>query len=252
MRRHFLTAAGTVLLAGALLTGCGDDDPAATDDRAGDAQTETDPDAQPAALTVTPELAQTIAAMRAASSPYVTDLSAAQDAGFQVITDVDGVQLLNPSAPEEFDPNAPALLVYSGNEDQPQLAALGWVFTERPAELPLEGATFGNLPAACHYEDGESVPNADEAACEPAHPETGAPFTFWHPDLTTLHVWAWSANPDGLFAPTNPLISASSAGSESDAEQQSDPQKQPETDADQPDEQDSGEESDEQSDESGN
>jgi hypothetical protein len=217
MRRHILTTAGAVLLAGVLLAGCGgDDEPAENADQAAGGQTETDPDAdanaQPAAqnIEITPELAETVLAMRAATGQYVTGLSAARAAGFQPITEVDsaGVHLLKPSAPEEFDANTPAMLVYSGAGEQAQLAALGWVFTEPPAELPLGAATYGKLAAACSYEDGMSVPAAEESACEAAHPESGSPFTFWHPDLTTLHVWAWSANPDGLFAPTNPLMSA--------------------------------------------
>jgi hypothetical protein len=212
MRRHILTSAGAALLAGVLLAGCGNDEPADTEDLAAEPQTETDPDAQPAAqaLDITPQLADAVAAMRAATSSYVTDLTAARDAGYQVMTQVDGVgvHFLNPAAPEEFDASQPSMLVYTGSDEQAQLAALGWVFTEPPAALPLDGATYGTLPAACHYEDGMTVAGAEEAACEQSHPETGAPFTFWHPDLTTLHVWAWSSNPDGLFAPTNPLMSA--------------------------------------------
>jgi hypothetical protein len=214
MRQHLLAAAGATLLAGALLAGCGNDEPTDPDDLSASPQTETDPDADPGAqpatqaLDVTPELAEAVATMRAATGQYVTDLSAAQEAGYQVRTHAgdSGFQLLDPTAPEQFEPTKPSMLVYTGSSEQAQLAGLGWVFTEAPAELPLDGAGYGTLPATCHYEDGMSVPGEEEADCEQAHPETGGPFTFWHPELTTLHVWAWSANPDGLFAPTNPLI----------------------------------------------
>ncbi len=33
-------------------------------------------------------------------------------------------------------------------------------------------------------------------------------FTFWHPDLVTLHVWLWYHNPSGLYNGTNPLVQA--------------------------------------------
>jgi hypothetical protein len=67
------------------------------------------------------------------------------------------------------------------------------VFTETPAEPPLEGATYGSFGAACHYR-GTS-------------PETGSAFRFWRPDLVTMHVWLRYPNPDGLYAGTNPLVS---------------------------------------------
>jgi hypothetical protein len=35
---------------------------------------------------------------------------------------------------------------------------------------------------------------------------TGARFTFWHPDLVTLHLWLWYPNPDGHYNATNPLV----------------------------------------------
>ena len=42
--------------------------------------------------------------------------------------------------------------------------------------------------------------------CARRSPQTGAAFTFWHPDLVTLHVWLWYHNPDGLYSGTNPLV----------------------------------------------
>jgi hypothetical protein len=216
MRRHVIASAGAVLLAGALLAGCGNDDPdgVAAEPPAG-AEADTDPDEgnQPAtqALDVTPELTADLAAMRATTAAYVTDLGAARAAGYLPMTQLvagTGYHLLNPAAPEEFDAGQPQLLIYSGDSTDAQLVAVGWAFTEAPAEPPLAGATFGDFPAACHYEDGTYVEQLDEAACAESHPETGAPLTFWHPDLTTLHAWAWMPNPDGLFAHTNPLMRA--------------------------------------------
>lgn len=64
------------------------------------------------------------------------------------------------------------------------------------------------FPAACHYEDGRFSEAAAEDECAEQHPDTGAEFTFWHPDLVPLHVWAWLHNPEGLYNPTKPLMSA--------------------------------------------
>ena len=40
----------------------------------------------------------------------------------------------------------------------------------------------------------------------------GAAFSFWHPDLVTLHLWLWYPNPDGVFNSTNPLIAPFNRG----------------------------------------
>jgi hypothetical protein len=80
------------------------------------------------------------------------------------------------------------------------------VFTKMPTKTPLPNATFGLFPAACHYADGTFVQDKNAKTCAKTAPRTGAKFTFWHPDLTTMHVWVWYPNPAGLFASTNPLI----------------------------------------------
>lgn len=46
-------------------------------------------------------------------------------------------------------------------------------------------------------------------------PTSGAKFTFWHPDLITMHVWVWYPNPVGLFSGTNPLIAPFNTASRS-------------------------------------
>jgi hypothetical protein len=52
---------------------------------------------------------------------------------------------------------------------------------------------------------GTFHPAASEAECRRRSPEIGARFGFWHPDLVTLHLWAWYPNPNGIYAGTNPL-----------------------------------------------
>ena len=53
---------------------------------------------------------------------------------------------------------------------------------------------------------------ADQNACAAKSPQSGAAFNFWHPDLVTLHVWAWYPNPDGVFSGMNPLMHPFNAG----------------------------------------
>jgi hypothetical protein len=153
-------------------------------------------------------LADPIAEMRLATAEYVTDLGAAEADGYAVITPMMpdmGFHYLNADV-TGFDPAAPAILVYVPTTQGWQLGAVEWVFPEEPDEAPLPGATYGEFPAACHYADGTFVPEDDESACADQSPDTDAAFTFWHPDLVTLHVWAWYPNPTGIFTPTNPLV----------------------------------------------
>jgi hypothetical protein len=117
-----------------------------------------------------------------------------------------GYHYLNPNV-KGFDVTKPAILVYLKQDNTWQLGALEWVFTEMPATPPLEGATYGSFPAACHFKDGTFVPTAAEKDCTKVS-VNGSPFNFWHPDLTTLHVWLWYHNPDGLYHGTNPLVQA--------------------------------------------
>jgi hypothetical protein len=159
-------------------------------------------------LEVTPELADQVAAMRASTAKYTNDLDAALEDGFFIITqhiEDMGYHFLNPAV-EEFDLAEPPILVYARDGEDWQLVAYEWVFPEEPDEPPMDGATYGDFPAACHYDDGLFVIEPDEAACNDSHPESGAAFTFWHPDLVTFHVWAWMHNPDGIYHGTNPLM----------------------------------------------
>jgi hypothetical protein len=227
MRRLMLAAAAAAVMA---VAGCGGDDeaPAAQDDgvqAAADASDDQAEDADDEAEDtddghvdddgsgdpeVTPELADQVAGMRAATARYANDLDAALDDGFFIITqhiEDMGYHFLNPAV-EDVDLANPPILVYARDGEDWQLVAYEWVFPEEPAEPPMDGASYGEFPAACHYDDGMFVAAADEEACAETHPDTDAGFTFWHPDLVTFHVWAGMHNPDGLYHGTNPLMAA--------------------------------------------
>ena len=155
------------------------------------------------------ELAGEIARARVALAPFATDLGRAKARGYKLqITPMMpgmGYHFLNPDV-EGFDVRRPPILVYVRRGRNAQLVAAEWVFTSRPAKPPLPGARYGSFAAACHYEDGTFTPPSREAACAKTSPESGAAFTFWHPDLVTLHLWLWYPNPDGVFNSTNPLV----------------------------------------------
>jgi hypothetical protein len=154
-------------------------------------------------------LAPKLAEARLATAEYATNLARAKRDGYTVtvtrhIPDM-GWHFLNPKY-TTFDVTRPAILVYAKRGSRWQLVAFEWVFPERPAKKPLPGATYGSFGAACHYQDGTFVFTETEDACAETSPQSGAAFGFWHPDLVTLHLWAWYPNPDGVFAGPNPLM----------------------------------------------
>jgi hypothetical protein len=159
-------------------------------------------------------LAQSLAAARLATAKYVTNLARAKADGYGIITQMIpnmGWHFLNPKV-SGFDVTKPAILVYEKRGTTWQLAALEWVFTSKPASLPLPGARYGAFGAACHYADGTFVPEAAQADCPKTSPQSGAAFGFWHPDLVTLHVWLWYPNPSGIYSGTNPLVTPFNKG----------------------------------------
>jgi hypothetical protein len=158
--------------------------------------------------TVDAELAGQLAAARAATGKYVTDLKAAQADGYKIITMMMpgmGYHYMNAGV-QGFDVTKPAILVYVKNGGNWQLGALEWVWPEQPAKAPLDGATYGTFDAACHFQDGTFVAAAAQSDCAKTAPGTGSPFSFWHPKLVTLHVWLWYDNPAGLYSSMNPLV----------------------------------------------
>jgi hypothetical protein len=156
-----------------------------------------------------------LAAARLATAKYATDLGRARAGGYQIITKMMpnmGFHFMNPAI-QGFDVRKPQILVYEHTGGHTwQLGALEWVFTKMPATVPLPDATFGSFPAACHYKDGTFVADENSKTCPKTAPHTGAAFNFWHPDLITMHVWAWYPNPAGLYSSTNPLVAPFNGG----------------------------------------
>lgn len=168
----------------------------------------TDRKGMPMGGAVSQDLASQIAASRLATAKYATDLGRAKKDGYGVITQMIpdmGWHFMNPKI-TGFDVRKPAILVYGKHGKAWQLVAYEWVFPAKPAQPPLPGATYGSFGAACHYKDGTFVFQANQDACAPKSPQSGAAFGFWHPDLVTLHLWAWYPNPDGVFSGMNPLM----------------------------------------------
>jgi hypothetical protein len=166
------------------------------------------PDMGPAASAGSNVLAGQLSAMRTATAKYATNLGLAKSDGYQIITKMMpnmGYHFLNPKI-AGFSASKPQILVYEHLAGRWQLGALEWVFPKMPVKTPLPNATFGLFPAACHYADGTFVQDKKAKTCAKKAPHSGAKFTFWHPDLITMHVWVWYPNPAGLFASTNPLI----------------------------------------------
>jgi hypothetical protein len=160
-------------------------------------------------------LSPLLARARLATAKYATDLARAKRDGYVVtvtrmIPDM-GWHFMNPKL-TGFDVTKPAILVYVKRGGRWQLVAFEWVFPERPKTPPLPGARYGSFAAACHYADGTFVAAAAQADCATTSPQTGAAFGFWHPDLVTLHLWAWYPNPDGIYAGPNPLVRPFNAG----------------------------------------
>jgi hypothetical protein len=159
------------------------------------------------------QVAGQLAAARAATAKYATNLAKAKSAGYMIITKMMpnmGFHYLNPHI-SGFNIRKPQILVYEHTKTGWQLGALEWVFTTMPKSPPLPNATFGQFPAACHYADGTFIPDKNSSTCAKKAP-SGAKFTFWHPDLITMHVWVWYPNPAGLFSGTNPLVAPFNKG----------------------------------------
>ena len=154
------------------------------------------------------KLATELALGRLATAKYATDLGRAKKDGYSVLTQMIpdmGWHFVNPKV-TGFDIRRPPILVYGKRGSTWQLVAFEWVFPTKPKTPPLPGASYGSFGAACHYKDGTFEVHASQDECARTSPKTGAAFGSWHPDLVTMHVWAWYPNPDGVFSGMNQLM----------------------------------------------
>ncbi len=161
---------------------------------------------------VSPSLTQLLAEARLATAKYATNLGKAKADGYEIITPMMpnmGIHFLNPKV-QGFNIRKPPILVYEHSGRQWQLGALEWIFPSMPKTPPLPNATFGFFPAACHYKDGTFIADENSKTCKKTN--HGSKFNFWHPDLTTMHVWIWYPNPAGLYSSTNPLVAPFNGG----------------------------------------
>ena len=110
-----------------------------------------------------------------ATSKYAAGLALARHDGYRAVTQYVpgvGLEVMNPNL-KGFDVRKPAVLIYEHRGSSWRLGAVEWVFPDKPARPPLAGARYGNAGSG----------------------------------LVGMRVWLWAANPNGLFASTNPAAS---------------------------------------------
>jgi hypothetical protein len=151
--------------------------------------------------------AQQLRTVHDATAKYANGLDRAKADGYQILTKMIpdmGYHFMNPKI-QGFNLAKPPILVYEHSGSTWRLGAVEWVFPAKPKTPPVAGAKYGSFPAACQYKDGTFVPAAAQSQCAMTAPGSGAAFTFWHPQLVTMHIWAWYPNPLGVFSGINPL-----------------------------------------------
>ncbi len=146
------------------------------------------------------QLRQALAEARRATRPF-QDLQAALSAGYVKFPDqsgdcVDqpgqggmGVHYLNPALLDDpaLDPLRPEFLVYRPEADGTQ------------ALVALEYVVFAPVWDALHAQPPQLFGHPFHLVRTPNR--YGTPMPFYE-----LHVWAWEANPDGLFNDWNPRV----------------------------------------------
>ncbi len=158
------------------------------------------------------QTAAQIAAIRAATAKY-QDIEKAKADGYIQVSQMMpnmGYHFRNPDL-TSMDLDKPHLLLYVQNKDGSwQLVGVEYAYPKgkRPlaAQVPFKKAQWGVHEATCHFKDASEIPMKDKDTCPAKHPETGAELALWHPDLETLHIWAWYPNPRGVFSPMNPFL----------------------------------------------
>lgn len=158
------------------------------------------------------QTAAQIAAIRAATAKY-QDIEKAKADGYiqgSLMVPNMGYHFRNPAI-TGMDLDKPHLLLYVKTTDGSwQLVGVEYAYPKgtRPpaAQVPFRKPQWAVHGAACHFKDANEIPMKDKEKCPAKHPETGAELARWHPDLETLHIWAWYPNPRGVFVARNPWL----------------------------------------------
>jgi len=158
------------------------------------------------------QTAAQIAAIRAATAKYLDVEKAKADGYAQISLMVPnmGHHFLNKDI-KGLELERPHILLYVKTKAESwQLVGVeyGWPKGNQPPDdqVPFRKPQWSVHEAACHFKDANEIFEKDKDKCPAKHPKTGVEFAFWHPDLETLHIWAWYPNPRGVFAATNPLL----------------------------------------------
>ncbi len=166
----------------------------------------------PAVVAATPDAV--VAEVRRATARYV-DIANARADGYLQASGMEarhGYHFVQPAAQARalatgtLDLARPPVLLYVERDGVWQLVGVEYALPSVPAANPLPGAAWHRHEASCHYRDFRELPAASARECPARHPASGEPFVAWHPTLAVAHVWAWSPNPDGVFAESNPWL----------------------------------------------
>ena len=159
--------------------------------------------------------AQQLAIIRAATAKYLDVEKAKADGYVQVSIFVPGSGYhFRNAGITGLDLEKPHILLYmKDGKGAWQLVGTEYGFPkgkEPPdSQVPFKGFEWDLHQAACHYKDANEIFEPNKDKCPKTHPQTGTEFAFWHPNLKTIHIWAWYPSPaGGVFKKKNPYLDA--------------------------------------------
>lgn len=140
------------------------------------------------------------------------DIKQAQADGYVQMTGnipLQGTHFYNPRI-RSFDFAHPAILLYVRQNGTWELVGLKYAVSgdHPPEERPFPGIRWSRQEATCQYADWQEFHARSPKECPARHPGTDSAYAAWHPDLWVIPLWLWYPNPNGLFASSNPLLSA--------------------------------------------
>ena len=160
-----------------------------------------------------PSLTQQLATARLATAKYATNLGRAKADGYQIITKMMpnmGFHFMNPKMRASTSASRRS---WSTSTTARVAARRPGVGVPEDARRPAAAERHVRLvPGGLPLRGRHLHPGRERKTCPKRAPHTGARFTFWHPDLVTMHVWVWYPNPAGLYSSTNPLVAPFNRG----------------------------------------